>query len=225
MNGLRGSRNGPALSENRPRAHMRDPKRLEQMDAFDAVLQIIERAKPFGYRELANGTRLYGHAPHVAPEAWLHQVYAPLEVSDMDSLVEIIGLPIPGDLRHFFRLANGVGLFSGSLSIYGKRTSYVRTGDAAWQPFCIATANTLERPTHAKPTQLVVGSYRSDGSLLFLDLDNGAAFRTKSRSKKILNRWTDFWTMLKAEAQRLSGLFDATGRRCSEGPTTPAAEP
>ena len=194
------------------------------MDTFNTVLQVIEQSRQFGFRQLANGTRLYGHVPHVAPEAWLHQVYAPIVEQDVISLEERIGLPIPSELRQFFQLANGVGLFSVSLSIYGKRTSYVRTGDDAWQPFCIVTANTLERPTHAKTSQLVVGGYRADGSLLFLDLEDGKVFRTKSRSKKVLNLWKDFWTLLLEETRRLSGLFDDKGHKLSDGPTTPSAD-
>ena len=191
------------------------------MDVFAPVLQVIEQARSFGFRELANGARLYGHVPHVAPEAWLHQVYAPLAEQDVISLEERIDLLIPSDLRKFFQLANGVGLFSLSLSIYGKRTNYVRIGDDAWQPFCIVTANTLARPAHAKPTQLVIGGYQDDGSLLFLDCDDGEIVRTKSRSKRVLNRWTDFWTMLNEETRRLSGIFNAEGHKLSQGSTTP----
>ncbi len=191
------------------------------MSGFETILQTISQAKSFGFRVLANGTHLYGQVPHVAPEAWLHQVFAPLTEQEIVWLEEKMKLPIPHDLRQFFLLANGVGLFSVSLSIYGKKTSYVRSGDDAWQPFCILSANTLERPTHAKPSQIVIGGYQDDGSLLFLDLEDGTAFRTRSRSKKILNQWPDFWTMLKAETDRLAKLFDPAGRKLYDGSTTP----
>src|SRR5256885_10277036 len=61
-------------------------------------------------------------------------------------------------------------------------------------------------PTHAKASQIVIGGYQDDGSLLFLDLEDGTAFRTKSRSKKVLNRWTDFWTMLQDEDRKSTRL-------------------
>jgi hypothetical protein len=191
------------------------------VDAFDRVLEIIEQSKTFGFRQLATGAKLYGHVPHVAPEAWLHQLYAPLSDEDILSLEEKMGETLPSDFRLFLHLANGVGLFSASLSIYGKRTSYSRSGDEAWQPFCIVTANTFDKPVYAQPGQLVVGSYRNDGSLVFLDVNNETAFRTKSRSKKILNRWANFWTMLRDETCRLSELFDTQGRNLSGRPTTP----
>jgi len=194
------------------------------MSAFETVLQIIDQARSFGFRQLPNGAKLYGQVPHVAPEGWLHQVYAPLSDQEMLSLEEKLGQAMPSDLRQFFHLANGVGLFSDSLSIYGKRTSYARSGDEAWQPFCIVTANTLDRPVHAKPGQLIVGSYQDDGSLILVDVKDGTAFRTKSMSKKLLNHWTDFWTMLGDEACRMARLFDAQGHKLVAGPTTPAVD-
>ena len=191
------------------------------VDSFETVLQIIDTAKSTGFRQLASGAKLYGHVPHVAPEAWLHQLYAPLSEQDIDSVEGRIGQTIPRVFRDFLHLTNGIDLFSGSLSIYGKRSSYARTGDEAWQPFCIVTANTLDKPIHAKPWQLIVGSYRSDGSLISLDVRDGTAFRTRARSAKVLNRWVDFWAMLSGESNRLSTFFDSHGRKVVDGPTTP----
>ena len=162
--------------------------------------------------------------PHIAPEAWLHQIYAPLAENDIALIEDKLGQAIPADLRQFLHLANGVGLFSGSLSIYGKRTSFGRSGDEVWQPFCIVTANTLDRPPQAKDGQLVIGSYRNDGSLVFIDSKDGTVFRTKSRSKKPLNRWPDLWTFFRCEVSRLSTCFDNQGRKTIEGPTTPPAD-
>jgi hypothetical protein len=194
------------------------------VDAFETVSRVVEQARSFGFRQLPNGAKLYGHVPHVAPEAWLHQLYAPLSEHDILSLEKTLGQTIPDDFREFVRHTNGISLFSGSLSIYGKRISYARSGDEAWQPFCIVTANTLDRPAHATSRQIVVGSYRNDGSLVFLDVNDGIAFRTKSRSREVLNRWTNLWAMLIDETCRLAGLFDACGHKLTDGRTTPPPE-
>lgn len=191
------------------------------MESFESVLHTLEQAKAFGFRQLTNGTMLYGHVPHIAPEAWLHQLFSPVSDHDIFMIEEKIGLPVPSQFRDFLKFTNGVNLFSGSLSIYGKRTSYARSGDDAWQPFCVVTANTLDRPMQAKPWQFIVGSYRSDGSLVSIESRDGTAFRTKGRSAKILNRWRDFWTMLMEETSRLAGLFDETGHKLSKESTTP----
>lgn len=183
------------------------------MAEFQPVLQIIEQARTFGFSQLANGVKLYGHVPHIAPEAWLHQIYPALSEQDVISLEEKLGGEFPADFRDFLFCANGIGLFSDSLSIYGKRTSFARSGDEAWQPFCIITANTLDRPSSAKPWQIIIGSYRTDGSLLSLDSRNATVIKTKGRSKKIMNQWPGFWQMLQSESKHLSTLFDAQGQK------------
>jgi hypothetical protein len=190
------------------------------MSEFLGISRIFEQASAFGELRLANGAVLYGHTPHVAPEAWFHQVFAPLTDAEIAQLSETIGHVFPEQLCSFLRQSNGLGLFSYALSLYGKRRNYARTGDDVWQPFCIVTANTLERPNHARDGQIVIGGYRQDGSLLFIDRD-GSVFRTRARSKKVLNRWESLWAMLDSEVQRLLRLFDAQGRRVSDEKTVP----
>lgn len=48
------------------------------MDFLDRVVTQIESYEPLGARVLDDGARLIGHVPHVAPEAWFHQIYAPI---------------------------------------------------------------------------------------------------------------------------------------------------
>lgn len=189
--------------------------------SFEKLRDVLYRASGLGSRTLDNGSILLGHVPHVAPEAWLHQLYCPLNTLEIDELESRVKVTIPKSFREFLGFANGAGLFSASLSIFGKRTSYARTGDEAWQPFCIVTANTFERPSYALTSQIVVGSYRSDGSLVLVDGKSERVTRCKSRSKKILNTWPDLSTMLTLEVIRLAELFDSNGRRLSTTATTP----
>jgi hypothetical protein len=189
---------------------------------FEPTQCVINEARSFGFQQLFNGTTLYGHVPHVGTEAWLHQLHAPLTVPNLASLAEQIGQTFLGDLREFYlSFSNGAHLFSGSLSIFGQRKNYARSGDDARQPFCLITSNTIERPSRAKPWQIIVAAYQWDGSLTHVDSRDGTVFRTKGRSTKILNRWTSFSTMLNDETARLSQLFDERGRPRNGEPTTP----
>ncbi|HKV38495.1 MAG TPA: hypothetical protein VJX67_04715 [Blastocatellia bacterium] len=47
------------------------------MDRFDELLAIAEKWASCGERLLPNGSRLICPTPHVAPEAWFHQIYWP----------------------------------------------------------------------------------------------------------------------------------------------------
>lgn len=189
---------------------------------FEKVLQVVDQARRFGSRTLADGTLLAGHVPHVAPEAWFHQVFPPLSEADVVQLErEILRRAIPPAYRAFLTgCSNGLRLFSGSLSLYGLRRNYIRTGDAVWQPFAIETPNLYERPRDASNSCFFIGGYNWDGSRLYIEGEE--VFRCSRRSAEPLDRWEGFWDMLLRETERLSMLFDENGReRDSSVPTTP----
>src|SRR5262245_35891125 len=134
------------------------------MDYLDRVFGLLEASSDLGVRVLDNGTRLIGHVPHVAPEAWLHIIFAPLSLTQVAQVEHEIATSLPEPFGDFLRRSNGLSLFSDSLSIHGLRSSYARSGDAVWQPFSIVTPNVPERPRSAGPSLVFVGSYASDGS-------------------------------------------------------------
>lgn len=191
------------------------------MQRFNEILSVIEAGRSLGCRALENGTQLIGHVPHVAPEAWLHLVFAPLTDTEIRELEEkILKRAIPAVYKEFLTLSNGLSLFSGSLSLDGFRKNYIRTGDAVWQPFALETPNIYERPRDARDSCFFIGGYKRDGSMLFLE--NERAFRCARNSVTPLNEWKDFWEMLVSETARLCTLFDDRGRKIDpKGSTTP----
>jgi len=44
----------------------------ENEDALRKVNEVLHSAREFGYEKKPNGAELFGHVPHVAPQAWLH---------------------------------------------------------------------------------------------------------------------------------------------------------
>ncbi|HET6229655.1 MAG TPA: SMI1/KNR4 family protein [Longimicrobiaceae bacterium] len=174
---------------------------------------------------LANGTKLVGHVPHVAPEAWLHVVFPALSEPELVSLKTSLGGPLPEDYRNFLRQMNGIRLFSGALTIDGLRKSYERTGEAVWQPFDVVDLNTLERPQGAKPTDFFIGGYDWDGSVLCVDTGSGETWRRDRDGFPSLNRWPSLFHMLADETERLAGHFDAEGKEINPSiPTTPPSD-
>lgn len=190
-------------------------------DPFIHLMALVERAKSFGYKALSTGVRLFGHVSHVAPDAWFHVVYPGLDETQLLELETRLGRTLPTSYRDFLRVANGISLYSGSLTLDGLRTSYVREG--AWQPFALELANTVERPKATPETHVCIGGYRYDGSRLVIDSESGKVFRCPRRSAAlILNEWPGFWEMLQAETERLASYFDPQGRRINTDPITPA---
>jgi hypothetical protein len=182
---------------------------------------ILERASSLGMRQLDDGTRLIGKVTHVAPEAWFHLIFSPLTEKDVKTLEQILRRQLPKCFREFLMdFANGLNIFSGSLSLDGLRKNYVRGGEQIWQPFALETPNLYERPKDAGLHHFFIGGYEEDGSLLCLD--NESVFRCSRKSVKPLNEWTSLSEMLGNEIKRLSALFDEFGRKKDpERPTTP----
>jgi hypothetical protein len=192
------------------------------MDYLERIVGIMESYSHLGQRVLDNGTRLIGHVPHVAPEAWFQSIYHPLRTEEIKYIEEDVGSQVPVVFSIFLKKCNGLSLFSDSLNIYGLRKSFARTGDAVWQPFSIKTPNIDERPRHSRSSFFFVGGYGLDGSLLYIDTNSQEVYRCKQRSAKPLNQWPSFEVMLERETERLSRLFDKEGHLLNpDQPTTP----
>jgi hypothetical protein len=175
------------------------------------IYSIIEKAKIFGYKDVSNGAKLIGHAPHVAPEAYFHLIFPGLDEKDIHHMESQLGKGIPVPLATFYFINNGISIFSGSLSIDGLRRNYSREGDDVWQPFNIVDLNTFDAPPDTEENQLFFGGYQDDGSLLYVDLKDLSVYRCTRDSTRPLNAWPSFEEMLLSETQRLSELFDEKG--------------
>lgn len=178
---------------------------------FDFLESTLEAAKNFGHRKVANGAELYGLCPHIAPEAWFHKRYKQLGEQEIEELENKINMRLSTDIHSFYAYSNGLNIYSGTLSIYGKRYSFSRKGDDVWQPFCIITANTIERPDNLSDMQYVMGGYNTDGSLLIGNSASREILRKKPNGRKVLTHWPDLITLLKDEIARLSIAFDENG--------------
>ncbi len=191
------------------------------MKDFSKIVRVVEAAASFGTLVTPGGAKLYGRCPHVAPQAWFHVLFEPLDGKGVRTIENDIGKPLPPVMKDFFR-CNGLSLFSGAIALYGLRTSWKRTGDDVWFPFHIVGPNTVEKPRDAKPEHLFIGGYRQDGSHLVFDETTKCIHRRTRKSPTPLNEWPDFWTMLKTEVSRLSSMFDEIGKKKEpKRPTTP----
>jgi hypothetical protein len=189
---------------------------------FEVVWSLIGKARSLGSRRLDDGTELIGKVPHIAPEAWFHQVYAPLSSEQVAQLErQMREVPLPPVYREFLTsCCNGLGVFCDSLCLFGFRRNYVRTGDGVWQPYALETPNVLERESGSGLDEFFFGCYGCDGSLIFLK--RGRVYRRSRASRQPLNEWADFRSFLVSEVERLATLFDQQGRaKNTNMPTTP----
>jgi len=190
------------------------------------VMRILNKWGNTSERVLANGTKQICHVPYVAPEAWLHEIYAGISEEDINGLEAKLQIQLPTEYREFLGNSNGINIFSDNLSICGVRKSYSRIGDEAVQPYSIVDLNT-ERPKGCPNTWLFFGSYSWDGSTMIFDLKDGKysnkVYRCERWSTKIIQEWSNFDTWLLSETKRLSVFFNESGIEYDESvPTVPS---
>ena len=176
---------------------------------------IISELKPYeqyGTITQENGTKLIGRAPHIAPMAWLHSIFKGLEINDVKITASELNTEIPNDYAEFLTFSNGLDLFTGTLSLFGRRTSYDRVAEInARQPFAIGTTNLYEKPSNSDENYFFIGYYNWDGSLVFINKLNNKVHRCDRDDAEILNSWIDLTDFLKTEIVRLKSLHNQNG--------------
>jgi hypothetical protein len=181
----------------------------------DMINKSLNILKTYAYLEddrLEDGTLLIAKAPHIAPLAWLHCIYAPLKNEDILIFEKEIGKEIPNEYGNFLKISNGLSVFNTTLSLFGKRNNYKRSIDAAWQPFDLVLPNTHEKPYNATGNEFIIGCYDWDGSYLYINRENKTIHLCKNDDIKSLYEWESFEDMLYSEIRRLVELFDSKGK-------------
>lgn len=164
-----------------------------------------------GVKEYENGTIEYGHVPHFAPQAYLINVYSPINNVELQTLQDELKRNIPEQYNSFLtEISNGLCLFL-YFNLYGHISSLDRSPDAPPQAFPLDIPNIYERPKNSKDSYFYIGGYRYDGSKLYIDELTGKVHYCKRRDATSLFSWDSFDEMLLSETKRLFKLFDDKG--------------
>lgn len=116
------------------------------MEVFTEIMKYIQTFGKYGCKEYENGTKLYGHAPFIAPKAYNFRVFSVLSEQEIIELEQNMHREIPIAYRSFLmRNANGLNLFNTTLCFYGLRKSYCRSLEAIPEPFSLSELNRFER--------------------------------------------------------------------------------
>jgi hypothetical protein len=182
------------------------------------MLALLERWKPLGYEEMPDGAKLIGRVPHVAPLAWLHEVFPPLDLEDEEALVANVPGFASSRVREILREFNGCNLFSSELFLLGQCTSYDRSG-SVHEPWSIYDTNVLDQNDEVPPDALIIGGSNGlpDGVTMIETRDRRVeAYDCMSPYRKLFE-WASVDQWLFAEINRLGKLFDDQGRLIGVG--------
>lgn len=166
----------------------------------ERILAPLEAWSCFGEEKNGMGTRLIGHAPHIAPKAYVHVVYAPLGETELQEFSERLGRPVPTQLGEFYTYANGLMTFSGTIRVLGYVPLKRRASTDIYNyPSNLMIENVSARIKGLSHGAVVVGWYKADGSYVSIE-ENGTAVRFDSKgSGGLIQEWPDFDTWLSSE--------------------------
>lgn len=182
------------------------------MEVFTEIMKYIQTFGKYGCKEYENGTKLYGHAPFIAPKAYNFRVFSVLSEQEIIELEQDMHREIPIAYRSFLmRNANGLNLFNTTLCFYGLRKSYCRSLEAIPEPFSLSELNRFERPKNAEESYFFIGGYDYDLSKLYINTDDGTVHFCKRRDATSLLSWSSFEEMILSETRRLSTLYNDRG--------------
>jgi hypothetical protein len=171
----------------------------------EVVLKPLSAFSNDGDATNTTGTRLIGFAPHIAPKAYLHAVYAPLGVSELAELQTRLRREIPRQFAEFLSHANGLSIFVAALRVFGYVPVRLRTGTGASvydYPYDIVVPNVSARLRGLRNGSLAIGWYKGDGSYASIEGD-GKVRRFDPRNEDRVNEmWPDFDTWIASEIAR-----------------------
>jgi hypothetical protein len=170
----------------------------------EKVLAPLEEWAHLGEKSNESGTRLIGHVPHVAPQAYINIVYPPLSEENFEEFEKRFAKPIPMQYRSFLGSANGLNIFSDAFRVMG----YVplkRSGTSVHtHPSNFMMSNVSARMKGLDPEDIIVGWYKSDGSYVLLN-EAGKAIRFDAKGDgTMIKEWPDFDTWVTSEVAFLN---------------------
>lgn len=140
------------------------------------------------------------------PLAYLHEIFAPLCEQEIQCLEQLIERQLPQELANFYRCANGLTLFSASLSISGLRKDYSRRPGTRL-PVSLEYGNTKERPSTAPCDHINLGFYSyGDGYHVWMT-PSGMVYVTAGSLSESIRSWHSLWAFLDTEIDRLVAEF------------------
>jgi len=180
--------------------------------------ELIYRFEKLGISNSSDGAILIGKAPHVAPEAWLNEIFPVLDNDEINDLEVQLETELPLKYKDYLmQFSNGLILLSSTLSLYGFRRQLDRSRSTkSRQPYSIITPNLHERPKNANKSYFFIGGYNWDGSHLYIDKQTNTVHCCERWDATSKFQWLSLEEMIVSEIKRLYKLFDENGKEIDE---------
>lgn len=140
--------------------------------------------------------------------SYLHEVYSGLNDDEIGELEGLIGKELPEQLRSFYKCANGLKIFAGSLSIRGLRKSYKRDVDVRL-PVSLEYGNLIETPEGEERSQIRFGWYPAQDVelVVYLDKPDEVFAVPRYKNNPALFHWSSLNELLLTEYARMRRIY------------------
>lgn len=178
---------------------------------YEMIKEKILRFQNYGIEE-REGCLLIGKPDYLPIYAWVNTIYSQLSEDEYKILEDKLPFGIPEMYKHFLlNFSNGLCLLEGNLNLYGYRKNYKRDISAILQPFDLDVPNKKERLRDSKKNYFFIGSYRYDGSKLYIDTETNHVHLCAKYNSTSLYEWSSLTEMLNSEIDRLYSLVNEDG--------------
>lgn len=162
-----------------------------------------------------------GKAPHRGIRAWQNKIYPKISMTEIEIMENEMHRRIaPSYVQFLTSFSNGLGIFNGTLALYGYRYSFKRDETHAQQPFNLVWLQ-IEKPRNSTDDMFFIGTYNWDYSFLYVTPDQKVHICHREDATSLFT-WDSIEDMLLSEIKRIYTLFDDRGVAIDpKHPTTP----
>lgn len=175
--------------------------------SYNEISSILDSGSGAGNKVSDSGAVFLGHMPEIAPKAYIHVIYPPIDEESILALSEILKpVSLPTSLVDFFRYANGMNVFfKKGFRVFGYVPAENRVSEGFFDyPDDILHANGDIRIKGSKSTDITIGWYLADSSYVNLE-ESGNVVRFKpANPKQVIQCWPDIKSWLSSEIERLN---------------------
>lgn len=181
--------------------------------------QLLSKYSHLGKKYIEEtGATMIGHAPHIAPEAYLNMAFEPLSKEEISQLEGRLHEIIPDPYKDFLMNVSNGATVCCELFLYG----YRRYSDKdkgiiyVFEPYDLEDINCRDWITKPSPNMFFFGSYDWNGDELYMDRESLEIVLCSTPDLTPLYKWKSFDDFLQEEVNRLYTMFDENGVQLDE---------
>ena len=181
--------------------------------------QLLSKYSHLGKKYIEEtGATIIGHAPHIAPEAYLNMAFEPLSEEDIFHLEDRLHQNIPDPYKDFLRNVSNGATVCCELFLYGYRRIHNKDKGIIYvfEPYDLEDINCSDWVKKTSPDMFFFGSYDWNGDRLYIDRESLKVVLCGIPDLTPLYKWKTFDDFLQEEVNRLYTMFDENGVQLNE---------